>query len=122
MRIKMKRIYEPYAEDDGYRVLVDRLWPRGMKKQDAHIDLWPKALTPSHELRKWYSHDEQDWEEFQGRYQAEIADQAELILELHSIALKQTLTLLTASKQMQYNHVEVLKKCIEHGSSETKKI
>ena len=113
MQIMMKRIYSPYDEQDGIRILVDRLWPRGIKKEDAKIDLWPKAITPSNELRKWYSHDEKDWPEFERRYQAEIRLQPEVLDELKQLAKQEKITLLTESKYEQYNHVIVLKALLE---------
>jgi uncharacterized protein YeaO (DUF488 family) len=80
--ITTKRAYEPYSRDDGYRVLVDRLWPRGLSKAKAHIDLWAKAIAPSTELRQWYGHDPEKWQEFQRRYRAELATlEAKTILD-----------------------------------------
>src|SRR6185437_1074281 len=70
--IATKRVYEPYARADGYRVLVDRLWPRGLSKAKAHVDQWAKDITPSTELRQWYEHDPDKWAEFQRRYRAEL--------------------------------------------------
>ena len=113
MQIMMKRIYSPYDEQDGIRILVDRLWPRGIKKEDAKIDLWPKAITPSNELRKWYCHDEKNWPKFERRYQAEIRLQPEILDELKQLAKQEKITLLTASKHEQYNHVIVLKALLE---------
>lgn len=71
--ITTKRVYEPYSRTDGYRVLVDRLWPRGLSKARAHVDLWAKEIAPSTELRQWYGHDPDKWPEFQNRYRAELA-------------------------------------------------
>ena len=70
--ITTKRVYEPYARGDGYRVLVDRLWPRGLSKAKAHVDCWAREIAPSTELRKWYEHDPEKWSEFQKRYRAEL--------------------------------------------------
>ncbi|HET7550791.1 MAG TPA: DUF488 family protein [Gemmatimonadaceae bacterium] len=67
-----KRVYEPYESSDGYRVLIDRLWPRGLSKERAHIDAWPKEISPSTELRKWYEHDPEKWPEFQKRFKEEL--------------------------------------------------
>ena len=72
MDIRIKRAYEEPSEDDGTRILVDRLWPRGISKQNARIDFWPKQVAPSNELRKWYGHDPERWEEFKERYFAEL--------------------------------------------------
>ncbi|HEU6452680.1 MAG TPA: DUF488 family protein [Gemmatimonadaceae bacterium] len=68
-----KRVYEPYESSDGYRVLVDRLWPRGLSKEKAHVDAWPKEISPSTELRKWYEHDPEKWPEFQKRFKEELS-------------------------------------------------
>lgn len=111
----MKRIYAPYDEQDGQRILVDRLWPRGLKKEDAHIDLWPKVLTPSNELRKWYSHEAQDWDEFQQRYRGEIQQYDAELQHLRHLAQSGKVTLLTASKYEQYNHVIALKAILEES-------
>ena len=70
--ITIKRVYEPTSPDDGYRVLVDRLWPRGLSKENAHIDEWLKEVAPTNELRKWFNHDPAKWEEFRTRYQKEL--------------------------------------------------
>lgn len=113
MPVKMKRIYSEWQAEDGIRILVDRLWPRGIKKQDAKIEHWPKAITPSTELRKWYQHDAEHWPEFQQRYLQEINAQPELLSELRALAKADTVTLLTASKHEDYNHVVVLKALLE---------
>lgn len=114
-QIKVKRIYTAWDEEDGKRILVDRLWPRGIKKEDAKIDFWPKALTPSNELRKWYQHDEQHWQEFKQRYLAEIETQPESLQALISIYKQSDITLLTASKHEAFTHVEVLKEILEQS-------
>ena len=77
MTIQMKRIYEPPSDSDGFRVLVDRLWPRGMKKENANISLWEKNIAPSNDLRKWYGHDPEKLEEFKSRYKAELDNNPE---------------------------------------------
>lgn len=114
MQIKLKRIYEPSEEQDGVRILVDRLWPRGMTKQDAKINLWPKLLTPSNELRKWYQHDLAHWDEFQQRYLAELALQQQalntLFQQLQSVEI---ITLPSASKHVDYSHMTVLKSYVQ---------
>jgi uncharacterized protein YeaO (DUF488 family) len=79
MQIQIKRAYAEVSPSDGKRILVDRLWPRGIKKEDAKIDLWAKEITPSTELRKWYAHDPKHWDEFQQRYRAELQQQATLL-------------------------------------------
>ena len=112
MSIKLltKRIYEPYSEEDGFRILIDRLWPRGISKEKARIDLWFKEITPSTDLRKWYKHEEEKFEEFRLRYYAELDNNKELIVEfLKGIKIK-NITLLYAGKDSSINHAVVLKK------------
>ncbi len=79
MTTKIKRIYEETKRSDGFRILVDRLWPRGIKKDDAHIDLWLKEIAPSNSLRKWFNHDPEKWSEFQKRYAKELKKKEEII-------------------------------------------
>ncbi|MFC8918557.1 DUF488 domain-containing protein [Streptomyces sp. NPDC047821] len=110
-RLTIRRIYEPAGPGDGVRVLVDRLWPRGLAKADAHVDEWPKSLTPSTELRRWYHAAEGDaYEEFRRRYEAELAapEAAEALDRLRELARKGPLTLLTASKDPERSHAAVL--------------
>jgi len=107
--LAIKRIYEPAADTDGFRVLVDRLWPRGMKKEDAGIDLWLKAIAPTDVLRKWYHHDGGRWDEFRHKYLLELNDNP-AIEELQSLAKEhKTVTLLYAAKDVEQNHALVLK-------------
>lgn len=116
MNIYMKRIYTAASEMDGKRILVDRLWPRGIKKEDAKIDLWAKEITPSTELRKWYHQDiEHRWEAFQQRYKAELLAQPEMLQHISKIAQHEKVTLITAAKNEQHNHVVVLKQILEQG-------
>ncbi|AOR37609.1 hypothetical protein BFF78_39360 [Streptomyces fodineus] len=105
----MRRIYEPPEPDDGLRVLVDRLWPRGLARDEAHVDQWPKGLTPSTELRKWY-HGGGTYEEFRRRYEAELdaTEAAGLLDGLRETARKGPVTLLTASKTPEESHARVL--------------
>lgn len=106
--IKLKRIYDAPSADDGYRVLVDRLWPRGIKKENAHIDLWLKDVAPSNEIRKWFGHDPSKWEEFKQRYAKEI--DADALAQLRQLAVENpTLTLLFAAKDEEHNNAVVLK-------------
>lgn len=97
--VVMKRAYEPAAEDDGWRVLVERLWPRGLKKEDAHLDAWEKRVAPSDALRRWYGHDPAKWEEFQRRYEHELREPeaAEALDELARRARRGRVTLLYSS-------------------------
>lgn len=76
--IKIKRIYDPATDDDGKRILIDRLWPRGLKKDDAKIDEWIKDIAPSDELRKWFSHDPSKWDDFRKKYKKELNQKADL--------------------------------------------
>lgn len=107
--IQIKRIYEDASEEDGYRVLIDRLWPRGVSKEDAQLDEWNKRISPSPELRKWFDHDPEKFEEFKKRYGTELADRESVIDELHEHADGQKLTLLYAAKDETHNHAIVLK-------------
>lgn len=116
MNIYMKRIYTTASDMDGKRILVDRLWPRGIKKEDAKIDLWAKEITPSTELRKWYHQDiEHRWDEFQQHYKAELLEQPEMLQHISKIAQHEKVTLMTAAKNEQHNHVVVLKQILEQG-------
>lgn len=110
MSVRVRRVYEPPEPDDGVRVLVDRLWPRGLSKDAAHVDEWPKALTPSTELRRWYHAGEGSYEEFSRRYEAELAapEAAELLQHVRESAGKGTVTLLTAAKDPEESHAAVL--------------
>ena len=81
--IKIKRIYEDYSETDGFRILIDRLWPRGVTQKRAKIDLWLKEVTPSDKLRKWYSHDPQKWSEFQNKYKTELIDKLDSLNQIN---------------------------------------
>ena len=111
--IKVKRVYDPASPSDGRRVLVDRLWPRGMKKEDAAIDEWLKDIAPSNELRKWYAHDPAKWSEFRKRYKAELKDKTEIIDRLRQEARKSTVTLLFSSRETELNNAVALKEFIE---------
>jgi len=116
MSVKIKRIYEPYSPTDGYRILIDRLWPRGVKKEGAHIDKWLKAIAPSTALRKWFDHDPEKWEEFRKRYHDELKRStaiSELAAYVHE---HKTLTLLFAAKNEKYNDAIALQQFIDHHS------
>ena len=109
----MKKVYDPYAKADGKRVLVDRLWPRGIKKEEARIDLWIKEIAPSDALRKWFSHDPDKWQEFKKRYRKELEDRQDMIEDLRKEARKGTVTLLFAAKDSERNNAVALKEVIE---------
>lgn len=106
--LKLKRIYDEYSSDDGYRVLVDRLWPRGISKEKAHIDVWLKEVGPSNELRKWFGHDTVRWEEFQKKYREELKDNP-AFKTLQQITKKEkTVTILYGAKDNEHNQAVVL--------------
>jgi len=111
--IRLKRVYDPYADSDGKRILVDRLWPRGIKKEDAGLDLWLKDIAPSDGLRKWFSHDPSRWQEFKKRYRKELEDNQEVIDALRMDARRNTITLLYAAKDTERNNAVVLREIIE---------
>lgn len=112
--VRIRRIYDPPEPDDGQRVLVDRLWPRGVSKERAALDLWCKEVAPSNELRKWYRHVPDRFEEFTRRYRTELdePERAELIAQLRELATRGDLTLLTATKQPQMSEAEVLREVL----------
>ncbi|MEX0770463.1 MAG: DUF488 domain-containing protein [Balneolaceae bacterium] len=114
---QIKRIYEEPADDDGYRVLVDRLWPRGVSKEAAQLDEWMKEITPSPEPRKWFDHDPDKFEEFKKRYEHELAEKPEPVEKLLDIAENQNVTLLYAAKDETHNHAIVLKEFLERYES-----
>jgi uncharacterized protein YeaO (DUF488 family) len=107
--VRIKRAYLPPSPEDGTRILVDRLWPRGLRKWDAAIDRWLKDLAPSTELRRWFDHDPSRWDEFCQRYRAELAGRAELLDELRTIARKGQLTLVYAAGDELHNDAIVLR-------------
>ncbi|MER5836139.1 DUF488 family protein [Streptomyces sp. NPDC002130] len=115
MSVRVRRVYEPAEPEDGARVLVDRLWPRGLAKDAARVDEWPKALTPSTELRRWYHAGEGPYEEFAERYEAELAsDEASAALDgVRELARAGDVTLLTASKTPEQSHATVLVRLLE---------
>jgi uncharacterized protein YeaO (DUF488 family) len=113
MSIRVKRIYEAPGEDDGFRVLVDHLWPRGLKKEDAHIDRWFKEIAPTDELRRWFGHELAKWEEFKRRYFEELDSHPEAFSELAGIAGKGRVTLLFAAKNEKFNNAVALKDYLE---------
>lgn len=112
-RIILKRIYEPYSPSDGYRVLVDRLWPRGIKKADAHLNDWAKELAPSTNLRISYNHQSERWEEFQQKYHLELVANEYVHHYLDKWEEETSLTLLYASKAPHLTHAQVLKDFLE---------
>lgn len=109
MDVRTKRVYEQPAPEDGYRVLVDRLWPRGRSKEAARLDEWLKEIAPSDQLRKWYGHEPGKWPEFKQRYFAELEDKQDLVGELLERAEEGTVTLLFAAKDEAHNNAVALK-------------
>jgi uncharacterized protein YeaO (DUF488 family) len=107
--IRIKRIYETAAAADGLRLLVDRLWPRGISKARAHLDGWPKELAPSTALRTWFHHAPGRWAEFERRYRAELRLQAAALAQLRAQATRQRVTLLYGARDALVNHAQVLR-------------
>lgn len=107
--VVLKRAYAQPSPEDGVRVLVDRLWPRGLKKSSASIDRWAKDIAPSNELRKWFGHDSIRWDEFQRKYQAELSHHAEVLNELRALAQAGPLTLVYAARDELHNEAVVLR-------------
>lgn len=109
MSIELKRVYDPASESDGYRILVDRLWPRGLTEESARVDLWLRRLAPTTELRKWYSHDVEKWPEFQKRYESELAAHGELLdLILDIERHRKIVTILFGAKDEEHNEANVV--------------
>jgi uncharacterized protein YeaO (DUF488 family) len=107
--LKTKRVYEARATSDGYRVLVDRLWPRGLTKEKAHVDLWMKEIGPSNALRKWFGHDPVRWTAFRERYWKELRDQPQIVDQLKRVLKEhRTVTLLFGARDEQYNQAVAL--------------
>jgi uncharacterized protein YeaO (DUF488 family) len=113
-KIKIKRIYEEPSENDGYRVLVDRLWPRGVSKDAAKLDEWNKEIAPSAELRKWFDHRQERFEEFARRYHDELKEKEDELNELRKIADNGTLSLLYGAKDPEINQAIVLRDVLLH--------
>lgn len=112
-RVRIKRVYDPPEGTDGLRVLVDRLWPRGVPKEELAHDPWRKDLAPSAELRSWYGHDPRRWAAFRARYRAELLDKHQALAELARKAGRRPITLLTATRDVRHGHVQVLRELLE---------
>jgi uncharacterized protein YeaO (DUF488 family) len=117
MVILLKRAYEKPSPQDGKRILVERLWPRGLRKEEANIDQWPKEIAPSTELRKWYSHDPNKWSEFKRRYWLELETKKDAIKQLSIEAKKGNVTFVFGSKEEKLNNAVALKEYIEFYST-----
>ena len=113
-RTRLKRIYDSYDQGDGYRILVDRLWPRGIKKETAHIDKWLKEVAPSNKLREEFHHQPEKWEQFVVAYHSELNDSAAFAELLADIAKHKTVTLLYAAKDTERNNAVALQQFISH--------
>ncbi len=118
-RVRLKRPYEPPAASDGTRVLIDRLWPRGVRKDAAALDLWLKDIGPSTELRKWFGHEPSRWAEFRRRYADEIAQKPQLLAQLRDIARQGVLTMVYSANDEQHNDALVLQELILHPPTAT---
>jgi uncharacterized protein YeaO (DUF488 family) len=114
---RVRRIYDDPDPDDGTRVLVDRLWPRGVAKDRAHVDEWLKAVAPSDELRRWYHKDRSRFPDFVRRYRAELSDgeRAEAVTHLRELRDRGPLTLVTSATDVEHSHVPVIAEAVEHG-------
>ena len=111
--INLKRVYDPPSPQDGRRFLVERLWPRGVKKEALHLDLWLKDVAPSTELRKWFNHDPKKWREFQRRYRAELQKQPEVCDPILQAARRGKVTLLYSSHDAEHNNAVALRDYLE---------
>ena len=118
MGVRTKRAYDPAEPDDGYRVLIDRLWPRGVRKDAARIDEWAREVSPSDELRRWYGHDPAKFEEFARRYRAELADQADTIKALRDRARHETVTIVFGARDAPHSNAAVLAPLLEAGGGD----
>ena len=114
--IRLKRVYEKPSRGDGMRILVDRLWPRGLTRERAAVDLWLKDVAPSTELRKWFNHDPAKWEEFQLRYRKELQENKDPLELLNQECKKHAVTLVFGARDQEHNEAIVLKKIIEESS------
>jgi uncharacterized protein YeaO (DUF488 family) len=114
MNLRTKRAYEAAAPEDGTRVLVDRLWPRGLTKKEARVDVWLKSIAPSTELRVWFGHDPSKWTEFRSRYLAELREKDEESASIKSLLAKGRVTLVYGAKDENHNHALVLVEWMAH--------
>jgi uncharacterized protein YeaO (DUF488 family) len=113
--VRLKRAYDPAAATDGYRVLIDRIWPRGVTREEAHLDDWARELAPSTELRTWFGHDPARFAEFRRRYTEELASQERKLRELRRRAREGTLTLVYAARDTEHNDAVVLAEILRRG-------
>ena len=111
-RLRTRRIYDEPGPEDGVRVLVDRVWPRGIRKADARLDAWRRELAPSTELRRWFGHDPERWDEFKRRYARELSDHGAALDDLARTAREKGLTLVYAARDREHNNAEALRRLI----------
>lgn len=116
--VQTKRVYQEPDPQDGLRLLVDRLWPRGLAKERARVDRWEKDLAPSDELRRWFDHDPARWQEFRSRYRRELEQRRPLLDEIAGCAQRGAVTLLFAARDEQFNNAVVLKELLEKSGRE----
>lgn len=109
MKVAVKRIYEKPSKTDGARILVDRLWPRGVSKRRAKLDLWLKDIAPTSALRKWFGHDPEKWAAFQKKYRAELKANKAVVVEIRKIAKRKNVTLLYAAKDEKHNEAVIIR-------------
>lgn len=112
--IKVKRIYDDYSKEDGFRLLVDRLWPRGISKERAHLDLWLKDIAPTTELRQWFGHEPPKWAEFQKRYTEELKSNPALDALRILLKRENTITLLYGARDIEHNEAIVIRNYLQH--------
>ena len=113
--IRLKRVYENPSRQDGLRILVDRLWPRGLSKERAAVDVWLKDIAPSTELRKWFGHDGARWKQFQSRYREELAAKEDVLQSLKAMSKNHAVTLVYGARDQEHNEALVLKEIPEEG-------
>ena len=112
--LKIKRVYDDVSNQDGKRILIDRVWPRGIKKEELKHDEWYKDIAPSTELRKWFDHDEEKWAEFKNKYKKELESHQDMLDDIRKDADGHNVTLLYAAKDEKHNHAIVLKEVLEN--------
>jgi uncharacterized protein YeaO (DUF488 family) len=121
MSVKVKRVYDKASRDDGFRVLVDRVWPRGLRKDAVRIDEWLKDIAPSTELRKWFGHDPDKWSRFRTCYFEELARRKSTVDHLRALARKQPVTLLYGTKDMDHNNAVALEEYLTKGPAKSRR-
>jgi uncharacterized protein YeaO (DUF488 family) len=115
LAVRVKRIYDPVDAADGYRVLIDHVWPRGVSRERARVDEWARELAPSDELRRWFNHVPERFDEFRSRYRYELDGQREQVADLRRMARKGTLTILYAARDREHNNAVVLAELLRAG-------